>query len=76
MITENIYNKAKTRLSRLIELVLEGEDVVKAKAGKPLVRIVPYSPPPIPVVYGLLKDKIVIAEDFNEYSPGDEECRS
>ena len=34
----NIH-QAKTHLSRLIERALEGEDVVIAKAGHPLVRI-------------------------------------
>ena len=33
---------AKTHLSRLIEEVIEGEEIVLAKAGKPLVRMVPY----------------------------------
>lgn len=86
MVTENIYT-AKTHLSRLIELVLEGEEVVIARAGKPLVRIIPYTPPQTPVIYGLYKGNVVIDEDFNDYSeevaemfaeyePGDEECRS
>jgi prevent-host-death family protein len=35
----NIH-EAKTQLSRLIEKVLAGEDVVIAKAGNPLVRLV------------------------------------
>jgi len=36
----NIHD-AKTNLSRLIEQALAGEDVVIAKAGKPLVKLVP-----------------------------------
>jgi prevent-host-death family protein len=36
----NIH-EAKTHLSRLIERALAGEDVIVAKAGKPLVRITP-----------------------------------
>ena len=35
----NIY-EAKTNLSRLIELAVAGEDVVIAKSGRPLVRLV------------------------------------
>jgi prevent-host-death family protein len=35
----NIHN-AKTNLSKLIEAALRGEDVVIAKAGKPVVRLV------------------------------------
>ncbi len=37
----NIQN-AKTHLSRLIEESVEGEDIVIAKAGKPLVRLIPF----------------------------------
>lgn len=36
---------AKTHLSRLIEQVVAGEEIVLAKAGKPLVRMVPYARP-------------------------------
>ncbi len=39
----NIH-KAKTNLSRLIERALTGEEVIIAKAGKPIVRIVPIEP--------------------------------
>jgi prevent-host-death family protein len=34
-------HEAKTQLSRLVERALNGEDVVIARAGKPLVRMVP-----------------------------------
>jgi prevent-host-death family protein len=36
----NLYD-AKAQLSRLIDLATAGEDVVIARAGKPLVRLVP-----------------------------------
>jgi prevent-host-death family protein len=39
MPTSNIHD-AKTNLSKLIEVALRGEDVVIAKAGKPVVRLV------------------------------------
>jgi prevent-host-death family protein len=35
---------AKTHLSRLVEEAAAGEEIILAKAGKPLVRIVPYTP--------------------------------
>ncbi|MDR2863619.1 MAG: type II toxin-antitoxin system prevent-host-death family antitoxin [Puniceicoccales bacterium] len=35
---------AKTHLSRLVEQVVAGEEVILAKAGKPLVRLVPFKP--------------------------------
>lgn len=37
----NIHS-AKTHLSRLVEESMAGEDIVIAKAGKPLVRLVPF----------------------------------
>ncbi len=42
-----IYNvaEAKAHLSRLLEAALKGEDVVVARAGKPLVRLVPVNAP-------------------------------
>jgi prevent-host-death family protein len=67
MIQENIYS-AKTRLSRLIEKALEGEEVVIAKAGKPVVRLVPYTEKVKPVRYGSLKGKITIPDDFDDYT--------
>lgn len=45
---------AKTHLSRLIEEAIEGEDIVLAKAGKPLVRLVPYAREEKPRTPGLL----------------------
>lgn len=35
-------DEAKTNLSKLIEAVLAGEDVIIAKAGKPAIRMIPY----------------------------------
>lgn len=35
-------NEAKTHLSRLVEMVEAGEEVVLARAGRPVARIVPY----------------------------------
>jgi len=43
MKTVNIH-EAKTHLSRLVEEVAEGEEIVVAKAGKPMARLVPYRP--------------------------------
>lgn len=40
MISVNIH-EAKTHLSKLLERVLAGEEIVIARAGKPLVRLVP-----------------------------------
>lgn len=40
MATYNIY-EAKTSFSRLVDEAVHGEEVVIAKAGEPLVRLVP-----------------------------------
>lgn len=44
-VTVDIH-EAKTNVSRLIEQVTQGQEVVIAKAGKPLVRVVPVDPLP------------------------------
>jgi prevent-host-death family protein len=38
----NIH-EAKTNLSRLIERVLQGEEIIISRAGKPVAKLVPYS---------------------------------
>ena len=48
--TFNVHD-AKTQLSKLIERVLAGEDIVIARAGEPVVRLVPFeSVPPAPLL--------------------------
>ena len=39
-------HEAKTQLSRLLERVRAGEEIVIAKAGVPCARLVPLDPPP------------------------------
>lgn len=64
MHTINIH-KAKTHLSRLLEKVAGGEEVVIAKAGKPIARLVPLDAPPQKRRLGLLKGKLQIPDDFD-----------
>jgi prevent-host-death family protein len=54
---------AKTHLSRLVEEVVAGEEIVLAKAGKPLVRLVPYAPARAVRVGGQLAGQIWCAAD-------------
>lgn len=61
----NIH-QAKTNLSKLIEQVIAGEDVVIAKAGKPIAKLIKYKEPLKPRVPGLWKGKVWISNDFNE----------
>lgn len=58
----NVQN-AKTQLSRLIEEAARGEDVVIAKAGKPMVRLVPFSQQASPRKLGALAGRVVESPD-------------
>lgn len=62
-------HEAKTHLSRLVDAALTGEEVIIARAGKPLVRLVPLEPPREARKLGLDAGKIVIAEDFDDPMP-------
>ena len=64
----NIH-EAKTQLSRLIERVKAGEEVVIAKAGKPVARCVPVAPAGAVRKPGALKGRIRIGIDFNATLP-------
>ncbi|MCG3198934.1 MAG: type II toxin-antitoxin system Phd/YefM family antitoxin [Candidatus Omnitrophica bacterium] len=59
-------HEAKTHLSRLLDQVSNGEEVVIGKAGKPIARLVPYQPPKKERRLGLLRGQIWMAEDFDE----------
>jgi prevent-host-death family protein len=61
----NIH-EAKTHLSRLLERVARGEEVVIARAGKPVARLVPYREVHAPRTPGSAKGQVWIAEDFDE----------
>ena len=60
---------AKTHLSRLVAYVAAGEEIVIAKAGKPLARLLPFEPRREPRQPGLMKGKIWIADDFDDPLP-------
>ena len=64
----NIH-QAKTHLSQLLEDVARGEEIVIAKAGKPIARLVAVTTPSLPRQHGLLKGRITIAADFDAPLP-------
>jgi prevent-host-death family protein len=65
MTVYNIHD-AKTHFSKLLERVLNGEEVVIAKAGKPVARILPYGlDDHSPRVPGIDRGKIIIMPDFD-----------
>jgi len=65
--TAHIYNvhEAKTHLSKLLEQVAGGEDVIIAKAGVPVARLVPIGLPRHERRLGTEQGLLVIAEDFD-----------
>ena len=56
---------AKTNLSRLLERAEAGEEIVIARAGKPVAKLVRYEPPHPKRVFGSLKGQIVIHGGFD-----------
>ncbi len=60
---------AKTHLSRLIDQVAAGEEVVIARAGKPVARLVPLAPERPKRVLGMLRGQINIPDNFDDPLP-------
>ena len=58
-------HEAKTHLSRILEEVAAGAEVVIAKAGKPVARLVPIEPAVRPKSLGLLRGRITVPDDFD-----------
>ena len=67
MVITNISD-AKASLSKLIELVLQGQEVIIGKAGKPVAKLVPYAADATPRQLGAgnWKGKIWVSEDFDD----------
>ena len=63
---------AKTHLSRLLERVEAGEEVVIARAGRPVARLVPFRPRREPRKPGLLRGQIWLADDWDSPEVNDE----
>lgn len=61
--------EAKTRLSQILKQVEDGEDVVIARDGTPVARLVPVSPPP-PRPVGFVA--AVIPDSFSDPLPEEE----
>jgi prevent-host-death family protein len=70
MQTVNIH-AAKTHLSRLVDAAAAGEEIVIARAGKPVARLVPLEAAR-PRELGTLRGKLGhIPDDFDEPLPDD-----
>lgn len=64
MTITNIHD-AKSQLSKLLEKAAAGEEVIIAKAGKPVARLIAYAPLSRPRQPGFWKGKVKIARDFD-----------
>lgn len=65
----NIHD-AKTHLSELLAQALAGDEVIIAKANKPLIRLVPLEAPKKKRVFGQHKGEVLyISDDFDEPLP-------
>jgi len=56
---------AKTHLSKLVDRAAAGEEIILARAGRPVARLVALRPERAPRKPGLLRGKVVIADDFD-----------
>ena len=75
MRTVNMH-EAKTHLSRLVARAANGEPFVIAKAGKPLVKVVPVDAPDLTQVkrIGFLAGLISVPDDFDTMGAGEIEA--
>jgi prevent-host-death family protein len=62
-------HEAKTHLSRLLARVQEGEEIIIAKAGRPIARLVPVGKRPARRLPGSAKGRVTIAPDFDAPLP-------
>lgn len=60
----NIH-EAKTHLSRLLAQLQEDEEIIIAKAGKPIARLVPVTDRPARRLPGSAKGQLIMASDFD-----------
>lgn len=68
MDTVNLYD-AKTNLSQLVERAARGEEIVIAKAGRPLARLVPLTKRTSPRPLGLLASQVELGAGFDDPLP-------
>jgi prevent-host-death family protein len=60
-------HEAKTKLSQLVERAKAGEDIVIARNGKPVVRLVPVTAEnTMASIYGIWRGRVQMADDFDE----------
>ena len=70
MPTVNIH-AAKSQLSRLLDAAVAGEEVIIAKAGKPIARLVPIEHKKERRKLGTLAGQFHVPDDFDDPLPDD-----
>lgn len=70
MTTVNIH-AAKTHLSRLVDAASEGQEIVIARAGKPLAKLVPLTSAGRKRKLGILSGRAQVPDDFDAPLPDD-----
>jgi len=71
MATVNM-REARTHLSKLIERVEAGEDIVIARDGKPVARLLPLARDMRPREMGTMRGRIHVPDNFNDPMPPEE----
>ena len=66
----NVHD-AKTHLSELLRRVAAGEEIIIARSGRPVARLVPYETEKRVREAGLDRGRIRIADDFDAPLPDD-----
>ena len=64
-------SEAKTNLSSLVDRAAHGEEIVIAKAGRPMARLVPLAQRTTPRPLGLLAGQVWVGDDFDDPLPDD-----
>ncbi len=62
-------HEAKTNLSKLVDLVSQGEEVIICKAGHPVAKLIAFHPPKKERRPGAWKNKVSIKKDFDILPP-------
>jgi len=63
---------AKTQLSRLVDAAAAGEEIIIARAGKPLARLVPFTAKSERRRLGILAGQLKVPADFDAPLPDEE----
>ena len=66
-------HEAKTHLSRILERVTEGEEVIIMRSNVPIARLVPFTATMVRRELGWARGEFTVPDDFNAPLPADVE---